>query len=325
MLRSLVRPLTRALIGARARLENRIDPPVVVLLYHRVAVLVDDPDLLAVTPDRFREQLIWLKSRFPVIRFEAEWSDGDKPAVVITFDDGYADNFHIALPILSELDIPATFFVTSGQLDCGEEFWWDELVRLLPGTDAKAPVLEVPAGQSTDRLDVSTASARQTAYWNVHQRLLSAPVTVRRGVVAALRDWRGSDGTVRESHRALSSSELTRLAGNPLVTIGAHTVSHTRLSVLDVEAQRMEIAESKTDLETRIGRPIEVFAYPFGGRRDYTSESIALCKEAGFRKAASNFPGNAHRWTDPLQIPRHLVRNWNVEEFSLRVESFFAR
>lgn len=325
MLRSVVRPLVHALADAKSRIQNLIDPPVVVLLYHRVAVLADDPDMLAVTPARFREQLIWLKSRFPVIRFETEWSVIDKPAVVITFDDGYADNFHAALPILSDLDIPATFFVTAGQIDCGEEFWWDELARLLSGSSAAAPVLEIPVGQGTDRLDVSTASARQTAYWNVHQRLLDAPVTARRSVVAALRGWRGSDGTVRESHRTLSSSELTRLAEHPLVTIGAHTVSHTRLSVLDIEAQRKEITASKADLETRIGRPVEVFAYPFGGRRDYTSDSTALCREAGFRKAASNFGGNAHRWSDPHQIPRHLVRNWSVDEFAMRVESFFAR
>lgn len=325
MLRSAARPFVRAFVDAKSRIQNRIDPPIVVLLYHRVAVLAEDPDLLAVTPARFREHLTWLKSRFPVMRFETDWAGSDRPAVVITFDDGYADNFHNALPILRELDIPATFFVTSGQIDCGEEFWWDELARLLPGEDARASVLEIPVGSSTNRLDVSTASARQAAYRIAHRRLLDAPVTERRCVVAALREWRRSDGAVRESHRTLSSSELTRLAEHPLVTIGAHTVSHTRLSVLDVEAQRREMVASKADLETRIGRPIEVFAYPFGGRRDYTSDSTALCREAGFQKAASNFGGNAHRWSDPYQIPRHLVRNWSMDEFAPRVERFFAR
>jgi peptidoglycan/xylan/chitin deacetylase (PgdA/CDA1 family) len=123
----------------------------------------------------------------------------------------------------------------------------------------------------------------------------------------------------------LSSSELTRLAAHPLATIGAHTVSHTRLSALDVESQRREMIASKADLESRIGRPVEVFAYPFGGRHDYTQDSTVLCREAGFRKAAANFGGNAHRWSDPLQIPRHLVRNWSLAEFAPRVERFFAR
>jgi peptidoglycan/xylan/chitin deacetylase (PgdA/CDA1 family) len=325
MLRSFARPFVKALIDAKFRIQNRIDPPVVVLLYHRVADVGTDPDMLAVTPARFREQLSWLKLRFPVLRFEEEWTDHDKPAVVITFDDGYADNYHFALPILGEFDIPATFFVTSGQLDSGEEFWWDELARLLSGACAAAPQVEFPRESGTIRLDVSTAPARQAAYRTAHRHLMDAPPDLRRRMLAAVREWYGSDGAARASHRILSSSELTELAAHPLATIGAHTVSHARLSVLDFESQRWEIVASKADLEARIGKLVEVFAYPFGGRQDYTRDTVKLCQEAGFRKVASNFPGNAHRWSDPLQIPRHLVRNWSVDEFAKRIEGFFAR
>jgi peptidoglycan/xylan/chitin deacetylase (PgdA/CDA1 family) len=123
----------------------------------------------------------------------------------------------------------------------------------------------------------------------------------------------------------MTATELNHLAQSRLVTIGAHTVSHTRLSVIGDEEQRLEIAASKADLEGHIGRPIEVFAYPFGGRRDYTMGTRAICQEAGFRKVASNFPGNAHRWSDPLQIPRHLVRNWPVSEFARHIGSFLVR
>lgn len=324
MLRAIAQPVLQAMTDARIRIGNRIDPPVLVLLYHRIATLPADADLLAVTPERFREQLRWIKDRLSFARFEADWSKIDKPAVAVTFDDGYADNFHAALPILDELGVPATFFITSGNVDSAEEFWWDELARLLPGVPGTAS-LELPVRSTRHRLDTSTEAARQHAYARTHRLLFDAPVDERRGILKALREWSDSNGAVRQSHRALSTTELQSLADNPLVTIGAHTVNHARLAVLDVEEQRREITASKAALETRLGRRIEVFAYPFGGRRDYTPQTTAICRETGFRKAASNFPGNAHRWTDPLQIPRHLVRNWDVGEFAMHIESFLAR
>ena len=123
--------------------------------------------------------------------------------------------------------------------------------------------------------------------------------------------------------RALASRCLTRIGDG--VTIGAHTVTHTRLSRLSKEAQREEIVASKRELEAWIGREISTFSYPFGRRSDYTQQSIALCRQAGFSKAAANFPGQAHRWTDPYQIPRHLIRNWQVEEFAEKLRGFWTR
>src|SRR4051794_28319151 len=110
------------------RIRNAAAPPVVVLIYHRVTVLADDPQLLAVSPDKFRAQLEILK-RYPILRFEDDWSKVRQPSIVITFDDGYADNHREALPILTEYGLPATFFVTAGAVGSNSEFWWDELER----------------------------------------------------------------------------------------------------------------------------------------------------------------------------------------------------
>jgi peptidoglycan/xylan/chitin deacetylase (PgdA/CDA1 family) len=123
----------------------------------------------------------------------------------------------------------------------------------------------------------------------------------------------------------MTVDELRLLSGSGCVTIGAHTVTHTRLSSLSPEAQREEIFSSKRELEEWLGREISTFSYPFGRRSDYTNESIALCRQAGFIRAAANFPGQAHRWTDPYQIPRHLVRNWPVETFAEKLRGFWTR
>jgi peptidoglycan/xylan/chitin deacetylase (PgdA/CDA1 family) len=123
----------------------------------------------------------------------------------------------------------------------------------------------------------------------------------------------------------MTQEELKRLAASPWAAIGAHTVTHSALSALTEEQQRHEIFTSKQDLENIIGTKIMTFSYPFGRRQDYNRTSVRLCREAGFIKAASNFPGQVHRWTDPFQLPRHLVRNWDLETFAAQMKRFWTR
>ena len=126
-----VRGFYRKVRAAKNLLFNLIDNPIIILLYHRVTDLSDDPEMLAVSPGNFRHHMEFLKQQFPIVRFEEDWSDLKKPAVAITFDDGYADNALEALPILEEVGIPATFFVSTGNLGTNHEFWWHRLENIL--------------------------------------------------------------------------------------------------------------------------------------------------------------------------------------------------
>jgi peptidoglycan/xylan/chitin deacetylase (PgdA/CDA1 family) len=122
----------------------------------------------------------------------------------------------------------------------------------------------------------------------------------------------------------MTVDELRSLAESRWVTIGAHTVSHSRLSSLSPAAQAEEILASKRQLEVWLDREIRVFSYPFGRRCDYTKGTVAFCREAGFTKAAANFAGQVHVWTDPCQVPRHLVRNWPLEAFAAKLRGFWT-
>ena len=150
--------------------------------------------------------------------------------------------------------------------------------------------------------------------------------TERRNMwLAQVRAWAQCEAKNAGIHRAMNLDELRFLAASKRVTIGAHTVTHSRLSSLAPAVQREEIEASKRQLEEWLGREITVFSYPFGRRRHFTNESVKLCREAGFTKAAANFPGQAHRWTDPYRIPRLLVRNWPVEVFAEKLRGFWTR
>src|SRR5829696_8506777 len=116
--------------------KNRIERKVLVLIYHRISDLPSDPRSLSVTPHYFAKHLEILRQYARPMRLQQMSQaliDGNLPdrAVVVTFDDGYADNLYNAKPALERYNVPATFFLTTGYIGHKREFWWDELDRLL--------------------------------------------------------------------------------------------------------------------------------------------------------------------------------------------------
>jgi len=314
----------RQLRRLKNRLLNRIDDPVVILIYHRVIDLAADPQLLAVSPGNFRTHMRLLKDNFHLVRFEEDWSGLKGPAVAVTFDDGYADNALKALPILEEMEVPATFFVSTGTLGTRQEFWWDELERIVLGGEKRPAEFRLDDPEYERAWPTLSGTQCQALYEDL-QRLMGKVGPLRReGWAGQLRKWAGLDRTGREIHRPLSENELKRLADSQWATVGAHTVTHTPLSTLSEDEQLNEIVLSKEHLERITGRKVEVFSYPFGRKVDYTRTSVRICREAGFLKSAANFPGQAHRWTDRFQIPRQLVRNWDGETFAAQLRSFWT-
>ena len=308
---------------ARNVLFNLLDPPVLVLTYHRVTRLQSDPQMLAVTPEHFRAQLQLLKKRFSLVRFEDDWPHRKKPAVAITFDDGYADNVLEALPVLEAEETPAAFFVSTGIIGTDQEFWWDELERILLGRRTFPERFELEDGPFGRSWPTGTAAERHVLYKDL-LLLMKKVEAARRGLwLMQLRHWAAAGEEGREINRAMTIDELRLLARSKWATVGAHTVTHTPLSSISGAEQRKEIEESKERLESWVDRKIAVFSYPFGQRGDYTQETVDLCRKAGFTKAAANFPGQAHRWTDPYQIPRLVVRNWPAEVFMKQLKRFW--
>lgn len=314
----------------------------VILLYHRVANLDSDPQLLSVSPEHFREHLEVLRRHYCPIRL-ADITDHD-PAprevrIAITFDDGYADNLTQAAPLLRKADWPATVFITAGQLDSDREYWWDDLERIilrsspLPGR----LTLALDGQQRSWRIDDADKSvdprwnvlrgaytSRQAVYSELAQSLKQIKVTQRETVIAQLHDWASCSPAGRRSHRSLSREELRSLTADGLIEVGAHTVSHPSLGSISGEEQRNEIFRSKEILEKVLGTPIRSFAYPFGCREDFNDETLRLVREAGYSLACANFPGIATPKADKYQLPRMLVRDWSGAEFAKRLEAIIA-
>lgn len=125
----------------------------------------------------------------------------------------------------------------------------------------------------------------------------------------------------RHTHRPLATEEVAALASMPGITIGSHTVNHPSLAALPPEAQYREIAQARSMLESLIARPVEFFAYPFGGADDVSADTIRAARRAGVTIACTTMGGPVTRATDPMRVPRAVVRDWSANEFARR----FAR
>jgi peptidoglycan/xylan/chitin deacetylase (PgdA/CDA1 family) len=332
-------------------IRRKLSAKAVILHYHRVAELPTDPHRLCVTPDHFAEHLGVLgKFAFPMRLDQLVSSlrnqDSRHFRIVITFDDGYADNLIYGKPILERYDMPSTVFIATGYMNSDREFWWDELERILlmPGTLPETLHLRAQgkeyhwelgeaihyseeAFQTHRSWIIESANApgtRQHLFRILWQLLHSMTSDERDQALQRLLIWSGAASGARPSYRTLSSQEVTRLAVGGLIEVGAHTVSHPVLSRLDVREQLCEIQGSKAQLEEILGAPVTSFSYPFGLQSDYTAETVRLVREGGFTCACSSVADIVWSDTDYFQLPRLLVRDWDGEEFARRLHSFFS-
>lgn len=331
-----LRPLARRLRSAlRPRAGHAL-----ILLYHRVTELSSDPQWLCVPPSQFAEHMEVLRRHYRPLHLTElcrQLREGKvvRNAVVVTFDDGYADNLHEAKPLLERFDIPASVFVTTGKIESQDEFWWEELEGYLLQAEALPDSLSLTVGGKIyswgltgERESVFPRGVR----WNVAMDVCPTPrhrvyrelAPVLRGlssedreaILQNLADWANVPRRPRDTHRTMRADEIVQLSAGGLVEIGAHTVTHPVLSLQPPEVQRREIEDSKRKLEAVLGRPVTTFAYPFGTPSDYNSETVTAVRQAGFSCACSNFPGWAVPGGSLYELPRYLVRDWGGDEFS---------
>jgi peptidoglycan/xylan/chitin deacetylase (PgdA/CDA1 family) len=320
-----------------------------VLIYHRVADLERDPQLLAVGTSHFADQMAMLAATYRVTRL-AELVAGlrrrrvSDRTVVVTFDDGYADNLQHAAPVLQRNGVAATVFVNSGYVDSHEEFWWDELehIVLSPGTLPPEIRLEASTGRivstSEDCESYSEDDAARDRGWNMLQsdsngrerlyrelctffRPLSS--TDRTDALRQLRDQAGVAAEVRTSHRQLTATEVRELDCLDGVDVGAHTRSHHVLAERTAAEQREEILTDRDTLARICGHRIPLLSYPYGGPDALDDVTVGLVRDAGFLGACANHPGVVKQWTDPFRIPRVLVRDWSAERLADTIEGWF--
>ena len=328
------------------RVQKKFSSQGLILMYHRISEDDIDPWSLRVTPEHFGEHLEVLQQHTQPLHLKQlaqAHREGNIPdrAVAITFDDGYANNFYQAKPLLEKYQIPATVFVTTNYLEQPREFWWDELEGILLQPRDLPPSLSLTIDEQQHHWELGEAlkysqseawenrnqqawksepGSRLHFYYSVWQQLQPLSPAQRQPLLKQIKIWANQSSTLRPTHRPLTIAELSQIEEGGIIELGAHTVSHPLLSEQSIAVQQEEIKQSKLDLERLLKHPVHSFAYPFGAYRD---ETVPLVKEAGFDYACSTVETTVWQKSDRWQLPRFEVQNWDKAEFERRLLSWF--
>lgn len=216
--------------------------------------------------------------------------------VVITLDDGYADNFTCALPILQKFSAPLTVYVTTDMVERGGGLWWIGLERLIARNDA------IEVAPMEKRFAISSLRAKTAALYEVTD-WVAVDIERRAPLLREVFDRYGVSALDATDEAGLSLEQLRALARHPLATIGGHTTGHRDLTSLNEQQAYREISDNKIFLENLLDIPIEHFAYPYGA---CSRREAVLAGRAGFKTATTTrmgclFPEHSD---DLLALPR---------------------
>lgn len=252
----LVKSALGRMLTASGAFRHKIGTQDTIIAFHRVNDFLDISDSLTCSSRMFREFCTFFKDHYEVVSLADQIRNcrAGRPkggTLSITFDDGYRDNYEVAAPILRELGLTATFFVTTGFIQSEVVPWWDKDLPRQPGWMSWDQVRELADG--------------------------------------------GFD-------------------------IGCHTVTHLDMGKCPADQIRAELRESRGELERRLGRPITLFAYPYGARENINDMSRALVREEGFECCVSCCGGVNERATDPYSLNRLGISGWFSTPYQMAAE-----
>ena len=293
---------------------QRSGPRLVILNYHRAS----GGDL--------RRHLLYLRRHYRLLHLEAALEElsapqpADKPArqrhmpLVLTFDDGYHDNYTHAFALARELQVPITIFLIPGYIQSGEHFWWLEGKRLAQ----QAQVDEVTIEERTYHLN--RPGEREALARAIDGRLRYAPsVAQREAFLLTVRQRLGIPGELtleEEAERPLTWAEVHKMQESGWVSFGAHTMHHPILAYLaDPQEVQREVQECRTVLEQQLGHPVRTFAYPVGKPEHIGEHGLRAVQAAGFTWAVTTIEEVNIPLYDPYllrRLPGVLEKHWLV-------------
>ncbi len=297
-----------------------------ILAYHRVLEQQEpegfqfDLELISASAGDFRRQMAAIKRDFRPMRFDEviDHLDRDEPlpprAVLVTFDDGYDDNYRIAFPILRELGVSAMFFVSTGHIDTGLPYAYDWVVHMLCCTPADRVTL--PEAGIDWELPASLAGRRQVAA-RFLATLKGFPAPMQECLVAAMETAWNMPRTPHPDCRPMSWGELCEMQAGGM-EIGSHGVHHRMLAKMPREMMIEEIVESKRTLDRHLPVPALVVSYPVGGFDAYDQAVVDAARAAGFRLGCSYVTGTSAPREDALYALRRLHVERYVDDTRFR-------
>jgi peptidoglycan/xylan/chitin deacetylase (PgdA/CDA1 family) len=310
-------------LGATAALgamRLKFSGEVTILAYHRILdVPVEDEfpfdiELVSASTTQFTHQMEYIKAHYQPITFATllqHLDRGEPPprrAAIVTFDDGFVDNYTNAFPVLKRLNMPATIFVSTGNVDSQKTFWYEKLSYALMSTRTNtitSPTLgSLTIGDSTE--------SRRELIKCVVLRLKLVPDEVRLSSLDDLyaqllpeHEW------VDDARSGPMTWEQIKEMSAHNIEFGSHSVTHPVLSRVPLAKLEFEVEYSKQRIESELQKPVQVIAYPVGGVEAFDDNVRAAVKKAGYRLGVSYVPGIER----PDQWDTYALRRVHIERY----------
>jgi peptidoglycan/xylan/chitin deacetylase (PgdA/CDA1 family) len=296
-----------------------------VLSYHRIGNAEDDlfdPGVFSATADEFDNQIAYLKRRLSLVTLEEalafiDGTDKDRTRrcrVLITFDDGYLDNYEIAYPILRSHGVQGVFFLATGMVGSREIPWWDRIAYLVKTARRRRFSLSYPAKLAIDIDKNGLPISLNSILKSYKQPDNYDPA---RFVSDLAEESKGDDP--RETTRRFLNWDEAREMSRYGMEIDSHTHSHTVLSRLEPERQREELARSRAFILEKLGAEAKALAYPVGHKSSFSGQTQIIAQEAGYRCAFSHYGGmNIQGKTSAYDVKRTKIANQSRNRFQLR-------
>jgi len=296
-----------------------------VLNYHRIGNPDDDlfdPGVFSATAEEFSNQIAYLKRRVSPVTLEEALAfiggtlkeKARRCRVLITFDDGYLDNYAVAYPILRSHGVQGVFFLATGMVGSCQVPWWDHIAYLVKTARRRRFSLRYPAGLAVD-IDRHGLAGSLQAILKLYKRPENAdPARFIRELAEEARG-EGPPATLR---RFLSWDEAREMIRGGMA-IGSHTHSHQVLSQLEPERQLEELSRSRAILKEQLGTEADALAYPVGAKASFTDRTQMLARDAGYRAAFSFYGGtNLPGKTSPYDVNRIGVGGQSRSRFRVQ-------
>lgn len=281
-----------------------------IICYHIVDNIPNYLDMV-IPVDKFKSQMQFLKEHYNILSLHQAVdlvSQGKLPSqdsIAVTFDDGYRDNYINVTPIVRQLNIPITVFLTSGSIDS----IWPTFVYML------ILAFENTAAKQLDLTDYgygcfsfNTMAEKEAALQTINERSKNLNIKQQQKLLTTITSRLGiADNPNFFEKKMLTWDEVVRML-NSQITFGAHTLTHPVLSTLSYEQQRYEMEESKHRIEDNINAKVDFFAYPYGDEKSINSDSKNAARKAGFKAAFVLYP-NALCSEKLFSLGRRMVSN----------------
>jgi peptidoglycan/xylan/chitin deacetylase (PgdA/CDA1 family) len=265
------------------------------------AILQVQPDFLDYCLERVRDLGIDIVTLDEAMERLGSSRKG-RPFVVLTFDDAYRDNLQYALPILQRHEAPFTLYVPTAFVDGVGQLWWQAIEDIIARQEAVA----FHEGGDTEYVETRTTAQKLDAFNRLYWRMRKLPEPERLTLLTDFTTTYGYDLDRQCRDLIMDWQELRLLAGDPLCTIGAHTVHHYELAKLPAEQAEAEVAQSVEVIDAQFGIRPRHFSYPLGGPLSCGQREFDLARALGFDTAVTTRPGGLypHHRETPTALPR---------------------